>query len=146
VYNAHVEPPDYAFTVKSKIGQAGVHRAHFLDELVKLLPEDIAHFGKRFQSLEKGSDGRWQIKFEDGSSATADAVIGCDGIKSSVRKWMYGADHPCSAPTYTHKYAYRALVPMKEAIDAIGEEKAMNACLHVRPSLWPSSPACTHPC
>jgi salicylate hydroxylase len=140
VYDAYREPPEHAFTIMSEIGQAGVHRAHFLDELVKLLPEDkeIAHFGKRFADLKKGSDGQWQIKFEDGSSATADAVIGCDGIKSSVRRWMYGADHPCSTPTYTHKYAYRALVSMEEAVDAVGKEKAMNACLHVRPP-YPSS-------
>jgi len=131
VYDAYREPPEHAFTVMSKIGQAGVHRSHFLDELVKLLPDGVAKFGKRFASAEKGPDGRWEIKFEDGSSATADAVIGCDGIKSSVRKWMYGADHHCSTPTYTHKYAYRALVPMQKAIDAIGEEKAMNACLHM---------------
>jgi salicylate hydroxylase len=132
VYDAYREPPKHAFTVMSKIGQAGVHRARFLDELVKLFPPERAHFGKRFENLERGSDGRWKIKFEDGSTATADAIIGCDGIKSSVRRWMYGADHPCSKPTYTNKYAYRAIIPIEKVIDAIGEEKALNACLHVR--------------
>lgn len=70
----------------------------------------------------------------DGTTAKADAVIGTDGIKSTVRQLILGNDNPASHATYTHKYAYRGLIPMQEAIDAIGEDNATNAKLHMGPN------------
>jgi salicylate hydroxylase len=121
------------FVIRNAIGQNGVHRAHFLDELVKLVPEDIAVFGKRLVGIDDaaGKEGKLVMRFEDGTTAEADAVVGCDGIKSRVRSAMFGADHPAARPVYSHKYAYRALVPIQQAIEVLGEENAMNACMHV---------------
>lgn len=121
----------FAFTISNSLGQNGVHRAHFLEEMVKLVPKDITKFRKRLQSITENSNGRLVMSFEDGTSAEADAVIGCDGIKSRVRQTIVGADHPSARPSYTHKYAYRGLVPMEDAIAAIGEERAQNSCMHV---------------
>lgn len=118
-----------AFTISNSLGQNGVHRARFLDELVKMLPDGISSFGKRLKAIEKTDDGKLSISFEDGSTAVADAVIGSDGIKSKVRQIMFGQDAPCAYPGYTYKYAYRGLVPMEEAVKAIGEERAKNACM-----------------
>jgi salicylate hydroxylase len=124
------------FVVSNSLGQNGVHRATFLDELIKLVPEGIAHFGKRLKSLEQSGDGgsKCVIRFEDGSSVEADAVVGCDGIKSKTRQLMHGLDHPCAQPTYTYKYAYRGVVPMAQAIEAVGEERALNSCMHLGPN------------
>jgi 2-polyprenyl-6-methoxyphenol hydroxylase-like FAD-dependent oxidoreductase len=58
-------------------------------------------------------------------------VVGCDGIKSFVRRVVVGEDHPAANPVYTHKYAYRGLVPMQKAVEAVGEELASNSCMHV---------------
>ncbi|OJJ46567.1 hypothetical protein ASPZODRAFT_142375 [Penicilliopsis zonata CBS 506.65] len=125
------------FTISNSLGQNGVHRAHFLDELVKLLPDHVAQFNKRLDTIEKkeadGEDGRLRLSFTDGSFATADLVIGCDGIKSRVRQILLGDAHPAAKPGYTHKYAYRGLVPMEKAVEAIGEELASNACMHIGP-------------
>jgi salicylate hydroxylase len=82
----------------------GVHRAHFLDELIKLFPAESAHFGKRLNKYSVQSDGTYLMSFTDGTTATATAIIGCDGIKSRVRPSMFGFDHPCALPSYTHKY------------------------------------------
>jgi salicylate hydroxylase len=71
------------------------------------------------------------MTFEDGSRAQADAIIGCDGIKSQVRQIMFGTGSPFAKPSYTFKYAYRGLVAMQDAVEAIGEERAQNACMHV---------------
>ena len=126
------ETQDIAFTVRNSVGQIGVHRAAFLDEIVKLVPKKIARFGKKLADIEEGgSNGRLVMKFEDGTTAEADAVIGCDGIKSRVRQIIVGKDHPSAHPSYTHKYAYRGLAPMEEAMKAVGEELALNACMHV---------------
>jgi salicylate hydroxylase len=37
--------------------RGGIHRAHFLDELVKLVPEGIAQFQKRLSDVTKVEDG-----------------------------------------------------------------------------------------
>jgi salicylate hydroxylase len=122
------------FTLTNSIGQNGVHRANFLDEMVKLFPKDLANFGKHLEHIsEDEKSGKLVLNFGDGTTAKADAVIGCDGIKSKVRKIILGAGHPSAQPVYTHIYAYRGLIPMEKAVEAIGDERARNACLHVSP-------------
>ncbi|KIW64865.1 hypothetical protein PV04_07170 [Phialophora macrospora] len=128
------ERQEIAFTIRNSLGQNGVHRAAYLDEIVKLLPPEVARFGKKLVDIEENKDtGRIVMNFEDGTTAEADAVIGCDGIKSRVRQIIVGKDHPSAKPSYTHKYAYRGLAPMDEAIKAVGEELAVNSCMHMGP-------------
>ncbi|KAM0482036.1 hypothetical protein ACHAPX_003370 [Trichoderma viride] len=122
---------DTAFTVSNSLGQNGVHRAQFLDEAVKLIPKHLARFGKRLQNITEDRDGRLVMRFDDGTVAEADAIIGCDGIKSRVRQAIVGADHPSAKPVYTRKYAYRGLIPMEDACAAVGEERAQNACMYM---------------
>jgi salicylate hydroxylase len=126
--NGRVSP--HKFSVTSSLGQNGVHRARFLDELIKAFPTEKAHFGKRLNKYSKQEDGNYLMTFHDGTTATAHAIIGCDGIKSNVRASMFGFDHPCARPSYTHKFAYRGLIPMEDAIAAVGEEKALNGSFY----------------
>ncbi|KAL5343596.1 hypothetical protein BJX70DRAFT_115464 [Aspergillus crustosus] len=123
-----------AFTIRNSLGQTGVHRAHYLDEMVKLLPEDLAQFNKRLENIVEAASGKLVLKFADGVTEEADVVIGCDGIKSRVRQILVGEDHPSANPVFTQKYAYRGLVPMDKAIEAIGEELASNSCMHMGPN------------
>ncbi|KAI9926708.1 hypothetical protein ASPWEDRAFT_177282 [Aspergillus wentii DTO 134E9] len=122
-----------AFTISNSLGQNGVHRAHFLNELIKLVPQGISKFDKRLESINERDDGKIVLGFADGSKDETDVVIGCDGIKSFVRSTIVGKDHPSASPSYTHKYAYRGLVPMEEAVKAVGEELASNSCMHMGP-------------
>jgi salicylate hydroxylase len=128
------EVPETAFTISNSLGQNGVHRARFLEEMIHLIPEGVAHFGKRVTAIDEPAteDGKLVIRFTDGTSAETDAIIGCDGIKSAVRRHMVGEDSPCAWPSYSHKYAYRGLVHMDDAIAAIGKEMAENSYMHVR--------------
>ncbi|EXJ88728.1 salicylate hydroxylase [Capronia coronata CBS 617.96] len=131
--NGMSDSREIAFTISNSLGQNGVHRARFLDEIVKLVPKEIARFGKKLKDIKEGPNGKLVMSFEDGTTAEADAVVGCDGIKSRVRQVIVGPDHPSAHPVYTHKYAYRGLVPMDKAIGAIGEELALNSCMHMGP-------------
>ena len=54
-------------------GFDGCHRAHFLDELVKLMPAGIVEFQKRLKTYTVAEDDKISLEFEDGTSATADA-------------------------------------------------------------------------
>lgn len=60
-------------------------------------------------------------------------VIGCDGIKSNVRKHIFGPENAASYAQYTHKVAYRGLVPMDRATTVLGAWKANNFHHHVGP-------------
>ena len=109
------------------VGHASAKRAHFLAELVKLIPKEIVHFGKRLDRATDLGDGGVEMHFTDGGVERADAVIGCDGIKSRFRKMVLGEDSPASWPSFTGKYAWRALLPMNVAREKMGDEYAMNA-------------------
>lgn len=136
------ETQSIAFTIRNSLGQNGVHRARFLDEIVKLVPTEIARFGKKLLDIcEDPATGRLVMSFEDGSTAEADAIVGCDGIKSRVRQVIVGKDHPSAQPSFSHKYAYRGLAPMQQAIEALGEEVAMNSCMHVSFAVPPNPSA-----
>lgn len=129
---AHELQPLFSM-VDPGVGQNAVHRARFLDELVKLLPKDMAQFHKKLNHIldDRIGSGKMLMKFKDGSVAEADAIIGCDGIKSRTRVIIVGEDHPAAKPVYTHKYAYRGLIPMNQAIRVLGEERAVNSSMWV---------------
>ncbi|KAF4210922.1 hypothetical protein CNMCM5878_003420 [Aspergillus fumigatiaffinis] len=111
----------------NETGQRTVHRALFLDELVKLVPKKICHFGKRVELiLDKGDDGI-TIHFKDGTTANADYVIGADGVHSPTRRFILGRDHPATNPQFTHTVAYRGLVPMERAKQVLKAEYAENS-------------------
>ncbi|KAI9695314.1 MAG: hypothetical protein M1820_008721 [Bogoriella megaspora] len=116
---------------RNETGQSTVHRAKFLDEFVALIPREIAHFGKRLDRIvDNGKDGV-TLHFKDDTTVTADCIIGADGVHSATRKYLLGEDHPATNANFSGSVAYRGLVPMKEAVDAIGERYAHNSFIWV---------------
>jgi salicylate hydroxylase len=110
-------------------GRGGVYRAHFLDELVKDIPDGVAKFDKRMVDLKEAGDGTGDmiLHFADGTTAQHNAVIACDGIKSKARPWLLGEDDPASHAFFSGKYAYRGLIPMEEAVGILGPQVAQNS-------------------
>ncbi|KAF2994247.1 hypothetical protein E8E13_001020 [Curvularia kusanoi] len=98
-----------------------VHRARLLDEMVKLLPASAASFKKRLSCIKDNPAGGLLLTFEDGVEVSADAVVGCDGIKSSTRAYAHGDS---VRPRYTGQYAYRQLFPRDVVVSALGQERA----------------------
>jgi salicylate hydroxylase len=119
-----------AQVVALDVGQSSVHRAHFLDLLVKLVPNGITEFGKRVEKVEERGQ-KMLLTFHDGSTAEADAVIGCDGVKSRTRQILLGKNHETTNPRFTGKYAYRGLIPMDWAAKALGDELARNSQMYM---------------
>ncbi|KAI0454986.1 mannitol 1-phosphate dehydrogenase 2 [Xylaria acuta] len=108
----------------------GVHRAHFLDQLVKLVPPSVSRFGKRLVDITKAAADSEDVvlHFADGTTAQHTAVLGCDGIKSQTRKLLLGSDKYNAV--FSGKCAYRGLVPMTKAVEVLGEEKAQNTQIY----------------
>lgn len=101
--------------------RAGAHRKDLLDVMTSLIPNDAVRFGKRVRKLEQ-IEGKVNMEFEDGEEVVVDAVIGCDGVYSTIRSFVLGDRYPQNVEaTYSGKYAYRAMVPMKEAKEIMGE-------------------------
>ncbi|BCR91187.1 putative salicylate hydroxylase [Aspergillus chevalieri] len=113
-------------------GQTTVRRADFLDALVSLIPPEIAHFGKRLVSLEETANGGVELRFEDGTAATADVVVGCDGIKSKVKESMISPEeYQRVLPRYSGMYGYRAVLDMDTMVKAVGDHRARVSTMYV---------------
>jgi salicylate hydroxylase len=114
-----------------KIGvrtRSAIHRARLLDVLVSMIPEGITSFGKSFEGVREQPDGTLKLRFVDGSTAVASALVGCDGIKSKTREVVCGSS---VEPSYAGEYAYRAVVPKAVAEQALGAELARNGQIYV---------------
>jgi len=83
-----------------------MHRADLHGALASVLPADIVHLGKKLVGLDQTGD-RVTLTFADGTKASADAVIGADGVHSTVRDIIVGPD----APIHKGRIAYRAVFP-----------------------------------
>ncbi|KAL9064889.1 MAG: hypothetical protein Q9161_008592 [Pseudevernia consocians] len=112
---------------KTPGGMKSVHRAHFLEELVKAVPADRAHFNKRLQSIETEESSKVVLHFKDGTTASADAVVGADGIHSATREFLLGERDMSVQSVFAGSVAYRGLVPMNKAVKKLGAEYAENS-------------------
>lgn len=126
---------------KNRGGMQSVHRAHFLDELVKGVPAGRTHFNKRLQSIEDREGSGVALHFSDGTAAAADAVIGADGIHSKTREFLLGERDVAAHSVFAGSVAYRGLVPMDKAVEVLGAEYAQNSMFLCGPrTLTPRTP------
>ncbi|RPD54127.1 FAD/NAD(P)-binding domain-containing protein [Lentinus tigrinus ALCF2SS1-7] len=85
-------------------GSTTMHRAEMVDVLVRHLPQSCSiHTSKRLLNYTEASEDpgtAYTLHFADGTSATADVIIGADGIKSKTRATMYDLAHKaeCANP------------------------------------------------
>ncbi|HZE37547.1 MAG TPA: NAD(P)/FAD-dependent oxidoreductase [Stackebrandtia sp.] len=103
----------------------GVPDNHLVDRaaLYRVLMEAVrergieVHTGKRLVDADE-TDGRVTARFSDGSSATGDVLVGCDGIRSTVRELI---DPNAPTPRYTGLLGFGAPVEGQR-----GEPNAMH--------------------
>lgn len=82
-----------------------VHRGDFIDTLVGVLPEGMVHTGHKMQKIVDNGDSA-TVTFENGTTVTADLVIGADGIRSQVRYQLFSEQQP----VFAGEHAYRAVI------------------------------------
>jgi len=68
-------------------------------------PKEHYHFNKSFASFSQGEKDI-EVKFEDGSAAEGDLLIGADGLRSAVRAQLF----PGLEPAYAGYVAWRSIV------------------------------------
>ena len=81
-----------------------MHRADLHDALASAVPSDIIYLNKKLTGLDHAG-GVVTLSFADGTKATADAVVGADGVHSLVRDIVVGPD----SPVHKGRIAYRAV-------------------------------------
>lgn len=82
-----------------------LHRGDLHAALAGEVPEKCVHLGKKLVDVKQ--NGGVTLTFEDGSSEKVDALIGADGIHSTVRRLMLGTE----SPRYVGRTAYRTTFP-----------------------------------
>ena len=86
-----------------------VHRAdlqRLLAEAVSRRPGVELRLGARVAAVEDEAAGA-RVRLEGGSTMEAEAVLGCDGLRSAVRAAIWGPDRP----RFTGMSAWRGTVP-----------------------------------
>jgi len=82
------------------------HRGDLHAALASAVPEQCINLGHKLVGLDETSDGV-KLSFADGTTATADAVVGADGVHSVVRDILFGA----TPVNFTGRIAYRTTYP-----------------------------------
>jgi salicylate hydroxylase len=85
----------------------GIHRADLQAILSEAVGLDRIRLRKRLVDIDD-TGTRAALRFDDGSTAEADLVVGADGARSFVRHWMLGYDDAL----YSGCSGFRGIVPM----------------------------------
>jgi salicylate hydroxylase len=84
----------------------GIHRADLQKTLSSAFGVQNLHLGCRLVDLVEQGDGV-VLHFANGRVEHADLVVGADGVRSTVRRWVTGADDAI----YSGTSAFRGIVP-----------------------------------
>ncbi len=85
------------------------HRADLLNALAGSLDPGSIHVGHRLVAIEEHG-ASVTLTFANGATFEADVVIAADGVRSVIRRALYGDDNP----TYTGQMVWRALLKGSE--------------------------------
>ncbi|KAF2210989.1 hypothetical protein CERZMDRAFT_112821 [Cercospora zeae-maydis SCOH1-5] len=105
--------PDYV--------RKSAHRKTLLDTMTKFIPIENVQFNKRLVHAEEQLNGV-SMTFADGTTATATVLAAADGIQSALREHVLRDQYPNeAAPVYADAYCYRAVIPISEARQILGD-------------------------
>ncbi|KAH7915880.1 hypothetical protein BJ138DRAFT_1109221 [Hygrophoropsis aurantiaca] len=111
-------------------GPSQMHRRDLVHILEEHLPQTCTvHLSKRLTTYTQTPSGALELNFADGTMATADVLIGADGIRSPTRKTMFerlAEDSPGTIdpdrvsdyvnPSWTGYLVYRSLIPVEKLL------------------------------
>ncbi|KAM3421779.1 Salicylate hydroxylase [Cercospora zeina] len=89
--------------------------------MTNFIPIENVQFNKRLVDVEDQSNGV-SMTFPDGTTATATVLAAADGIQSALREHVLKSQYPNEvAPVYAGAYCYRAVIPIAEAREILGD-------------------------
>jgi 2-polyprenyl-6-methoxyphenol hydroxylase-like FAD-dependent oxidoreductase len=90
-----------------------MHRAELHEALTAVVPNQFIHLNKKLVALEQNG-GAVTLSFADGTTATADAVIGADGVHSTVRDIIIGPDKPLHRGRIAYRSVFKSSLMPRE--------------------------------
>ena len=84
----------------------GIHRADLQATLSRAFGVENLHLGCRLVNIVEQADSV-VLEFANGRTHEADLVVGADGVRSTTRRWVTGADDAL----YSGTSAFRGIVP-----------------------------------
>src|SRR3954471_10589594 len=94
-----------------------IHRGDFIDALTGVLPEGMIRLGHKLESIEDRGVSA-VLRFTNGETVEADLVVGADGIKSTVRKQLFGDQEP----VFSGEHAYRVVISADDAYGMVTDD------------------------
>lgn len=106
-----------------KSGERGYlfQRSKFIEQLFKLVPSSSCKTSHKLNSITRNDDSTLDLVFSNGTTTTADAVIGGDGVHSIVRQHVLSNLPEEMAPFFSKQYYYIIMAPMENARKRMGE-------------------------
>src|SRR3954451_17192170 len=103
---AHPVRKDHAYVDRFGAPYFGIHRADLQKTLSGAFGVEHLHLGCRLTNLVPDASSV-VLEFANGRVEHADIVVGADGVRSTVRRWVTGADDT----VYSGTSAFRGIVP-----------------------------------
>jgi salicylate hydroxylase len=111
-------PPDHGFAKARHIHRADLHA--ILLAAVRAQDAGAVVTGARLLAVETKA-ATVTARFADASLATADALVAADGVRSTVRRLLFGDD----SPVFAGQIAFRCLIPRAAAAPFMGAGNAV---------------------
>lgn len=111
-------------------GTTAIHRGKLQRILLKYLTDTPIITGKRLKYIEypKNPTEPYTLYFEDETTDTCDIIIGADGIKSAVRKYLFGEiPFRYSGQTCWRGIAQMTLAETKNSLELWGTQPGLRA-------------------
>ena len=96
-----------------------VHRAHLLDVLYGGVPEGVVRFGAAVRKVEISLE-KTKITTETGEVFEADLLVGADGIRSQVRRQLFGEFEPLYMGYRSHRMVVDSHPRVRDFTELLG--------------------------